>query len=320
MSALCSASVLQMARGGPPKVPKPYAQYKEEKRQSQSNNSSPSLPRHEDDGPDGQRVEGKLISLTPPSTRTSFGDSGAELSPTAQRLDSLDSTSTSSISSFTNHEGDQDPITKTADGRLPTHDNIPPIPPPRPRRKKTPSHPLDMSPTMSSQVISNPMAAKEKSLTLNSRPSMRIKKQQSLSFSSSIAEALIDIDPLMADCLQGKAAQHSYTPAVLDLANLPTPLEPTRSCTPSSRIGWSSTDMPTSTSGQSTSEADGVRLQQERKRSNAMQTVYRGTSPKEVRRGFLDSKERDPFAELVLMQTNSQWPQKGTVGQGGPPT
>ena len=78
--------------------------------------------------------------------------------------------------------------------------------------------------------------------------------------------------------------------------------------------------MPTSTSGQSTSEADGARLQQERKRSNAMQTVYRGTSPKEVRRGFLDSKERDPFAELVLMQTNSQWPQKGTVGQEGPPT
>lgn len=305
------SAFLQMVRGGPPKLPKPYALYKEEKRQSQSNSSSPSLPRHEDGGPDAQQVE-KLISFTPPSPRGSLGDSGPELVNAAHGLDSSDTTSITSSSSSTSQEGDHD-LSRATDRQVPAQQAIPPIPPPRPHRKKAPAQPLDIS---SSQVISNQMAANEKSLILNSRPRPP-RHQQSLDFSSSVALALVDIDPLAADCLQNRSARYSSMQAALDLAELPTPLEPTRSGTPSSGSGRSSTDMSTSTSKQSVSEADWVSLQQERKRSNAMQTVYRATAPQEGGGGASGSKGKDPFAELLL-QANSQWPQKGSVGQEDP--
>lgn len=318
MRCVNHASVhLQMARGGPPKLPKPYAQYKEEQRQSRSNNSSPRLSHRGDEGPDGQQTEEKLIPLTPPFQRSSFGDSGADLVQEVRSFDSLDSTSTSSSSSSTSHEGDQDPFTRATDRQLPAHHPIPPIPPPRPHRKKPSTIQSDVSSAVPSQVVLNQVAAYEKSVILNSGQSRRHK--QSLDFSSSIAQALIDIDPLMADHLQNPAPQHSCTPVVLDLAKLPTPLEPTRSCTPSSGSGRSSTDTPTSTSDQSTSDVGRFGHQQERKRSNAMQTVYRSTAPKEEEAS--NSCKKDPFEELILLQTNSQWPQKkGSVGQGGPPT
>lgn len=318
MRCVNHASVhLQMARGGPPKVPKPYAQYKEEQRQSRSNNSSPRLSRHGDGGPDGRQTEEKLISLTPPSQRSSLGDSGADLMQEVRSFDRRDSTSTSSSSSSTSHEGDQDLFTRATDRQLPAHHPIPPIPPPRPHRKKPSTLQSDMSSALPSQVILNQMAAHEKSLTLNSRWSRRHK--QSLDFSSSIAQALIDIDPLVADRLQNSAPQHSCTPVALDLAKLPTPLKPTRSCTPSSGRGQSSTDTPTSTSDQSTSNVGRFGHQQERKRSNAMQTVYRSTVPKEE--GASTGSKKDLFEELLLLQTNSQWPQKkDSGGQGGPPT
>ena len=314
----CAPAPLQMVRGGPPKLPKPYAQHKEEKEQlSRSTNSSPNLPRRGNDSSVSQPPGDKLISLTPPSQRSSLDDSGADLVHEMHGLDNLDSASTSSSSSSTvSREGDHDVFSRVTDGQLAANLPGPPIPPPRPHRKKSRDLPSDKPSVVPSQVISNQSVVGEKSFTVDSRRDLH--KQKSLDFSSSIAQALIDIDPLMADRLQNKPPQHVRTPMALDLAKLPPPLEPIRSDTPSSGSGRSSSDTPTSASEQNASERDKANFRKERKRSNAMQTVYRTSSTTSPVEGAAAGNKKDPFADLL--QGDSQWlHHKNNVGQGGPP-
>ena len=190
----------QIQRGTPPKPPKPYAKHREEK--------GPSCPTYlpvmtEEEERSDHITDANLISLTPPHSMTQW---------TKAPNNGVDSSDSDSLISTSSSSSDGGVII------LPP----PPVPPPRPNRRRVIlSSNSSSQKNESSDVIGNlPVIADA------TRREMLVKdtKRESLDFSSSLAAALIDIDPHTAESLQYHKTGHP-SPFMPDL---PSPLVPVK--------------------------------------------------------------------------------------------
>ena len=270
----------QIQRGTPPKPPKPYAKHREEK--------GPSCPTYlpvmtEEDERSDHITESNLISLTPPHSMTQW--------PKAPN-NGVDSSDSDSLISTSSSSSDGGVII------LPP----PPVPPPRPsRRRMIPSSNPSSQKNESSDIVGNlPVIADA------TRREMLTKdpKRESLDFSSSLAAALIDIDPHTAESLQHHRTGHPPP----SMSDLPSPLVPVKTLPTDVKPMVSSNNAKTNHPPMFfDADIDSGGLMGKTQRSNAISRPVHSTSNPIMSNR---AENQSPFADLLT----NEWFVKKPVG------